>query len=290
MIRNYLRRLYRTLLPLLYGRSKFKLFLNAAVGDIRLRMLTLASVTDTFAGFVRAIPIEAPFGKSVLVVAPHQDDEAIGCGGALALHVASGRDAAVVILQDGAGGCEELGMTRRQLMDIRNEESRQAAAAIGLTSLFFLNYPDLRASTAEASERVRRILIERRVDALFVPWVLDGHPDHRTANIIVAKALEGIQWDVRVFGYEVWGMCVPNVLVIIDEVIDKKCEMISRFRFANQALDYVNSTKGLNMFHSRMLGAGECRYAERFFEAPREEYIDLVKRIEKAEAENQRPT
>ena len=37
------------------------------------------------------------------------------------------------------------------------------------------------------------------------------------------------------------------------------------------------------MFHSRMLGAGTCRYAERFFELPREEYIELAGRIRAAE-------
>src|SRR5208283_2411458 len=91
MIREYLRQMYRTVLPLLYARSKFKLFLKAGLGDIDLRMLALASQTDYFSNFVRPIPIRAPFGKSMVVVAPHQDDEAIGCGGALALQLRSGR-------------------------------------------------------------------------------------------------------------------------------------------------------------------------------------------------------
>jgi hypothetical protein len=127
---------------------------------------------------------------------------------------------------------------------------------IGLEPVIFLSYPDLRANRAEAIESLRRILIERHVDALFVPWALDGHVEHRLTNIIVAAALEGVSRDVRVFGYEVWGMCIPNVLVVIDDVIDKKCEMLSCFYFANKALDYVNSTKGLNMFHWALVNVG----------------------------------
>jgi N-acetylglucosamine malate deacetylase 1 len=282
MIRSYLRRFYRLAVPLLSGRKQFKLFLNAALGDVDRRMLALASATDYFAGFVRPVPIKAPFGKSMLVLAPHQDDEAIGCGGALILQLRTGNAAVIVLLQDGADGHEELGMSRQALTELRNEESRRAAAAVGVEPPVFLGYPRLAESVPQASEQVRRIIRERKTDAVFVPFVLDAHPDHRSANDILAEALKGVDWNVRVFGYEVWGLCIPNVLVVIDEAMEDKMRMLACFTWANSAIDYAHSTKGLNMFHSRMLGAGECRYAERFFELPRKEYIELVERIRAA--------
>jgi LmbE family N-acetylglucosaminyl deacetylase len=289
MIRNYLRQFYRTLVPLLYGRARFRLFLNGLVERVNPRMLALAAETDYFSRFVRAIPIRAPFGKSMLVLAPHQDDETIGCGGVLALQAATKHKVSIVMLQDGADGCEELGMSREALMELRNEESRRAAAVIQVDAPIFLNYHNLAQSAGEASQRLHGILREGAVDAVFVPFVLDAHPDHLVANYILAGALRDIPWDVRVFGYEVWGLCVPNVIVIIDHVMDKKLAMLDCFTFANSALDYTHSTKGLNMFHSRMLGAGECRYAERFFEVPRKEYIDLVDRVQAAEAAQRIP-
>jgi LmbE family N-acetylglucosaminyl deacetylase len=280
MIYHNLRRLYRLIFGAIYSRNQFKLFLMAAVGEVDLRMLALASEADYFAGFVRPVPLQAPFGKSVLVVAPHQDDEAIGCGGALCLQTRSGNAAAIVMLHDGADGFEATGMTRQQMTEMRNEESRQAAKAAGLTeSPLFLNHASLAESFVQATEQVRAIIAERKVDAVFIPFVLDAHPDHRWANIILAEALKGVSWNVRVLGYEVWGMCIPNVLVIIDDVIEDKTKMLSCFQWANTAVDYTHSTIGLNMFHSRMLGTGQCRYAERFFEVPRKEYIELVERI-----------
>jgi LmbE family N-acetylglucosaminyl deacetylase len=215
----------------------------------------------------------------MLVVAPHQDDEAIGCGGALALQVRSGQSAAIVMLHDGAGEEASIGITREAMIELRNEESRRCAATLGIDPPVFLNIARLQDSVPQATEEVLAIIRRRRADAIFVPFVLDAHPDHRTANRILAAALKEIPWDVRVFGYEVWGLCIPNVLLIIDDVIEQKLRMISCFEFANKAIDYVSSTKGLNMFHSRMLGAGECRYAERFFELPRAEYIELVERV-----------
>jgi LmbE family N-acetylglucosaminyl deacetylase len=282
MIREYLRRGYRSLLPLLYSRANFKLFLQMSLGDVNLRVQQLAASADYFSSSIRPIPILAPFGSSMLVIAPHQDDEAIGCGGALALQVRAQGAASVVILQDGADGYDELGFTRQELVSLRNEESRRAAAVLGLESPRFLKHADLAAASRQAAEEVRSIMIDKRVDAVFVPFVLDGHPDHRTANYILAEALRGVDWKVRVFGYEVWGLCIPNVIVVIDDVMDQKISMLSCFDFANKAVDYVQSTKGLNMYHSRMLGAGMCKYAERFFEIPRREYIELVEKVSPA--------
>jgi LmbE family N-acetylglucosaminyl deacetylase len=282
MIRSYLRQIYRIVYPLLYSRSQFKLFLRASFGDIDERMLALASSTDYFSSFVRPVPIKAPFGESMLIVAPHQDDETIGCGGALALQVRAGRSASVLLLTDGADGCEEVGMTRQAMMEMRNEESRLAAAVLGLESPVFLGYSSLTERFAEAVEQVRREIVQRTADVVFIPWVFDANPDHRTANYILAEALKSIGRNVRVLQYEVWGLCVPNVILVIDEAIEAKVEMLNQFRFANSALDYTHSTQGLNMFHSRMLGAGQCRYAERFFESPRAEYVDLVLKVREA--------
>ena len=267
------------MLPLLYARTQFKLFLATSLGDLDLRRQQLASLTDYFSSSIRPIPIRAPFGKSMLVVAPHQDDEAIGCGGALALQVRAGKAASIVIVQDGADGYDQFGRTRQAQMEMRNEESRRAAAVLGLESPRFLNHASLPESLSQATTELHGILTGRKVDAVFTPFLLDGHPDHRTTNEILAAALREIPWDVRVFGYEVWGLCIPNVLVMIDEVIEEKLKMLACFTFANQAIDYVHTTKGLNMYRSRLLGAGECRYAECFFELPRTEFIELVDRI-----------
>jgi len=282
MIRSYLRHIYRIAYPLLFSRKQFKLFLKASLGDINLRMLALASATDYFSEFVRPIPVTAPFGRSMLIVAPHQDDETIGCGGALALQVRAGQAASILLLTDGAEGCEEMGMTRHAMQEMRNEESRLAAAVIHAEPPTFLGHPSLTESFSVTVEQVRREILQRTVDVVFIPFVLDGHPDHRTANYILAEALKDVKREVRVLQYEVWGLCIPNVILVIDDVIDVKIEMLNQFQFANTALDYTHSTIGLNMFHSRMLGAGLCRYAERFLELPRAEYVDLVKRVRAA--------
>ena len=279
MIRDYLRRAYRTLLPVLYARSDFKLLLQTSIENVDSRVRDLAVATDYFSGFLRPIPIRAPFGESMLIVAPHQDDEIIGCGGALALQARTGRRAGVVMLCDGAGEYADFGLTREELRDRRNGESRRAAALAGVEAPIFLDYPDLASTESEAAAALARILRERRVDVVFTPWLLDGHPEHRSACRATARALAEVGGNIRVMSYEVWGLLIPNVILTIDAAMPGKLEMLACFETANRAVDYVNSTEGLNMYRSRLLGSGVCKYAECFFEAPSAEYIKLVENV-----------
>src|SRR5438034_1376400 len=66
------------------------------------------------------IPYEAQDlrGERLLVLAPHPDDEVIGCGGVVARHIRDGRQVAIVIATDGAAagnGAEREAESRRGL-------------------------------------------------------------------------------------------------------------------------------------------------------------------------------
>ena len=92
-------------------------------------------------------------GERLLVLAPHPDDEVIGCGGLIALHVREGRQVRVVVVTDGA----EAGNAT-----VREEESRRALRLLGNIQCDFLGFHDRR--LAEESDalknRMREILID----------------------------------------------------------------------------------------------------------------------------------
>src|SRR5258706_3541998 len=82
-----------------------------------------------------AIPFEPQDlrGERLLVLAPHPDDEVIGCGGLVALHLREGRKVHVAVATDGA----QAGVAPQ-----RESESRAALALLGAVTIEFLRFPD----------------------------------------------------------------------------------------------------------------------------------------------------
>lgn len=280
VVRNGVRRLYRELMPLLYGRSNYKLFLQRTFHTLDRRTSAILCSTNVLPGIIRPVPITAPFGRSMLVVAPHHDDEIIGCGGAMLLHRRAGRDVHVVFTQDGGDEHAEDGRTREEQVRIREDESRAVAREMDIPEPRFLRSVTLSGTDAERVAAELRAEIERvRADAVFVPFFLDYNYHHQLTNYVVAEALAGSGRQPRVYGYEVWGLTVPNVVLNIDDAIDEKRRLLALYASQMSGKDYVHGVTGLNMFHSLHFGAGDCRYAERFFEMPAAEYVTTVRAI-----------
>ncbi|HYC62641.1 MAG TPA: PIG-L family deacetylase, partial [Thermoanaerobaculia bacterium] len=82
-----------------------------------------------------SIPYEPALlrGERLLVLAPHPDDEVIGCGGVVAQHLREGRAVRIVIATDGAEAGDA---------SSREEESRRALSLLGDADLHFLRIPD----------------------------------------------------------------------------------------------------------------------------------------------------
>ena len=97
---------------------------------------------------------------NVLVIAPHPDDETIGCGGTLCLHQQRGDRVAVVFLTSGELGLKQL--PRAKAWAVRETEGRAAAKILGLARAEFLRQPDwMLADQVDSPENV--LIVERAV-------------------------------------------------------------------------------------------------------------------------------
>jgi len=118
-LRNYFRRFYRVMIPYLYSKKDYKIFLFGGLAQMDKTTRAVMTAMDIFSSIIKPIPIKAPFGKSVLIIAPHQDDEIIGCGGAMILQKKSGKELSVLFVQDGGDEHAEDGLSRADLISFR---------------------------------------------------------------------------------------------------------------------------------------------------------------------------
>src|SRR5262249_29639543 len=127
---------------------------------------------------------------NLVVIAPHPDDEAIGCGGSICLQVERGNRVAVVFLTSGELGVKNL--PGEEVRKIREQEAERAAEVLGVAALSFLRRPDwyVGHAVAEAAAALRPVLAREAPKMIFLPHAQEWHPDHRACLPVVAQALE----------------------------------------------------------------------------------------------------
>ncbi len=125
---------------------------------------------------------EGGFGVDILAIAAHADDVELCCGGLLAKTAAAGRRAAVIDMTRGEMGT-------RGTPEIRAEEARAAAEALGLAARECLGLPDARIENTEAARlAVVETLRKHRPRVVIAPHPTDLHPDHARTGEIVRDA------------------------------------------------------------------------------------------------------
>lgn len=236
-------------------------------------------------------PITRFDGDGVLVIAPHGDDEVIGCGGVIARHVQAGARVEVAFMTDGRWGDGNLfdgSLTgarreRRQidLIALRKQEAHAAATLLGTHALHFLDCVDgALEPNAVAVSALARLLREIRPSLVYVPFVYDLHNDHWEANRVLAAAVAQLDpadaTGVIVRGYEVWSPLLANRVADISTVMPLKLKALACFASQLRDQDYTRVVEGINVYRSSGAFGGKG-HAEAFHEAPLMAYLRLVR-------------
>lgn len=194
------------------------------------------------------IPYSASTGiaaRTVLVLAPHADDEVFGCGGALALHAATGARIHVVILTDD---------TDPEAARVRRAESLSAAHVLGHGDPMFWGIPDRSlAATPALVRRVADLLRETGADLVYAPSPFEVHPDHRQASQAAAGAVADVGGELRLAFYEVGNTLRPNMLVDITPVLARKRRAMRSFASQLARQNYLRHINALNEYRTYTL-------------------------------------
>lgn len=178
----------------------------------------------------------------ILVVAPHPDDETVGCGGLLARF---GPQCDLLLLTDGRKGIPADGsQTEAETAAIRRKEFDSAAAFFRVNRVIAMGLPDSR--LWECRKSVSNVDLSA-YSILFVPYRAERHPDHAAAFRIIKQLCRKQRFRGELLEYEVWSpITAPNRFLDVSNVMERKLEGIRLYASQTHEIDYEALANGLN--------------------------------------------
>ncbi|OUC16220.1 MAG: hypothetical protein B0A82_02840 [Alkalinema sp. CACIAM 70d] len=170
--------------------------------------------TELSTGTLQALQLEAPTQGCILVVAPHPDDETLGCGGAIALCRAQDWPVQVLVVSDGSQSHpNSIAYPAPALRALREQESIAGLATLGVAApdVTFWRLSDGRLplnttspAFKQAVSRCQAYLALVQPSTILLPWRADPHADHRATWQIFKAALADVGQRPRLLEYPIW--------------------------------------------------------------------------------------
>lgn len=203
--------------------------------------------------------------ESIIVFAPHPDDETLACGGSIALNIRQGNEVFIVFMTDGRYSHKHsLGIeafpTPEDIKAIRAEEAGRVTGILGVKkeNLAFLEYEDgaLGKNMGEAVIRVQLILEKIKPGRIYCPAANDKHRDHKATHTAVQKAVRNLALPVELYQYVVWKSgkeAASKVEVDISGVLEIKKRAMAEYKsqvtlFSDRQSRPILITRFLNKF------------------------------------------
>ncbi len=195
---------------------------------------------------------------NIVVLAPHPDDEILGCGGVIARHVFEGDNVYIIVITRGIAEVfspKEIADTRIELNRVHN--------FLGIKKTFFLDYPAPALDSVpqyKIADDIKRILIDIRPTLLYLPHYGDIHIDHRIthhAGLVAARPVVN-PWIKKILAYETvseteWSFPIqynqfaPNVYINIEQFIDIKIKAASMIKTQMKGFPHPRSLETLRV-------------------------------------------
>lgn len=198
--------------------------------------------------------------RNVLVLAPHYDDEVLGCGGLITTLALAGATIRILFLTDSSGGSGGERVEDGQIYSAtRRQEAERAVAILGeagdIQILGHLSLPDgeLQGHVETLSSSVREKLREVSPDLLLVTSPLEVSADHIAAFLAVHRALSPVRQgddlfelcrDLKVMTYEVNHLQHPDLLVDVSARLGLLGRAMSAYESQQARHDYWGGYRG----------------------------------------------
>lgn len=190
-------------------------------------------------------------GDRFLILSPHPDDEAIGCGGLICRALQQEAAVLVAFITDGALGGDPTKRRQEALM-VRDFCLQQ----FGRT--YEIHFGNQREMDIDAQRLQKDILDwcqQFSPHYLLTPHSEDNHRDHFVVYRTVGSLARELQRKLRlqILGYEIWTPLQLGAFVDISDFGDLKREMISLYKSQQRVKDYASLILALNHYRAGCL-------------------------------------
>jgi LmbE family N-acetylglucosaminyl deacetylase len=213
--------------------------------------------------------------KNILVVAPHPDDEILGCGGTIKKHTSQNNAVYILIVTRGK---TEL-YPEEKIQNVR-QEALKAHELLNVTETRFLDFPapELdQVSTSELARAIGNVINEYKADTIFLPHRGDIHHDHKAvfnAGLVASRPVK-YHHVKRIYSYETlseteWfapvseDAFIPTMFVNITDFFEAKLEAMKCFKSQLKEFPHSRSLKTIESLATFRGSTVGFSYAEAF--------------------------
>lgn len=193
----------------------------------------------------------------ILIIAPHPDDEVLGCGGTIVKHV-RGRAEVYLCIVTKAYAPEWTELEIRK----KRKEVLRANEILGITKTYFLDLPTVKLDTIpqkELNKAISQVVDDVQPELLYIPHRGDVNRDHYLVfdSAIVAARPKPDLAVKKVLSYETlseteWAAplvsdaFVPNVYVDISETLETKLEAMAAYKTELKEFPHPRSLEAIS--------------------------------------------
>jgi len=204
--------------------------------------------------------------KNILIIAPHHDDEVLGCGGSIAKKVAEGANVVVVYVTAGFSGVPDL-RNKEEAIKLREKEAIKACKTLGVKKWFFLREGDRNLKfNLKTIQKLIKIIRIVNPNIVYLPHLKEGDFEHRLVSQMSQEALwmatskyfpelgkvHEEKYESILF-YEVWTpLTSPQFFEDISRFKDKKIEAIKCYSTQVKLISLTEAILGLNRYRGEM--------------------------------------
>lgn len=211
--------------------------------------------------------------KKILVIAPHPDDEVLGCGGTIAKYSKKGNEVYLCIVTKAYTPDWS-----KEFIENRRKEINKSNKILGIKKTYFLNFPTVKLDTIPQKELIKSIsgiIKKTNPDILFVPHRGDLNKDHCLvfeASLVTARPTNGRIRNM-ILSYEVlsetdWGQAItpfiPNIYVDISETFKRKLEAMKAYKSELKEFPHPRSLEMIKVLAKKRGSEAGFKFGEAF--------------------------